>query len=397
MVYRARPRPPHRRHLDRQQVRLGHRRVLPPADQAHGPRRGGGRRASPTREIPYAVSGRCSVFCKSDCTHALNKGETDRRCHRRAVPDDLAERSSSCWPRSPHDNVMVVGGTRPKHGRGRAPAAGNRQRSIVPEEAPYFEALGAALAAFDRGDAVPGSSPVSRRDIRTFPLCRRSGLASLVTFKTHRVRTRRAPATRASSASTSARRPPRPCSAALRPRRFWPRLPAHQRQSGRGLARSCYRSPPRQIGGHAGRPSSASASPGRAARSRACYALTDGVINEIIAHATAAVHFDPEVDTIFEIGGQDAKYTYSPTPCASDYAMNEACSAGTGIVPRGGGLRDRSGSTVSDIAAVRRCKATGRRTSTTSARPSSHRTSRTPPTRASAARTSSPGSSTRSA
>jgi len=23
---------------------------------------------------PYAVSGRCSVFCKSDCTHAINKG-----------------------------------------------------------------------------------------------------------------------------------------------------------------------------------------------------------------------------------------------------------------------------------------------------------------------------------
>lgn len=23
---------------------------------------------------PFKVSGRCSVFCKSDCTHALNKG-----------------------------------------------------------------------------------------------------------------------------------------------------------------------------------------------------------------------------------------------------------------------------------------------------------------------------------
>ena len=30
------------------------------------------------------------------------------------------------------------------------------------------------------------------------------------------------------------------------------------------------------------------------------HALTDGVINEIIAHATAAVYFDPKVDTIFE-------------------------------------------------------------------------------------------------
>jgi predicted CoA-substrate-specific enzyme activase len=58
--------------------------------------------------------------------------------------------------------------------------------------------------------------------------------------------------------------------------------------------------------------------------------MTDGVINEIIAHATAAVHFDKDVDTIFEIGGQDAKYTYITNGVPSDYAMNEACSAGTG-------------------------------------------------------------------
>ncbi|MGD9081333.1 MAG: acyl-CoA dehydratase activase-related protein, partial [Desulfobacterales bacterium] len=56
----------------------------------------------------------------------------------------------------------------------------------------------------------------------------------------------------------------------------------------------------------------------------------DGVINEIIAHATAAIYFDPKVDTIFEIGGQDAKYTYITNAVPSDYAMNEACSAGTG-------------------------------------------------------------------
>ena len=54
------------------------------------------------------------------------------------------------------------------------------------------------------------------------------------------------------------------------------------------------------------------------------------MINEIIAHAAAAVYFDPKVDTIFEIGGQDAKYTYITNGVASDYAMNEACSAGTG-------------------------------------------------------------------
>ncbi|HSH70298.1 MAG TPA: acyl-CoA dehydratase activase-related protein, partial [Deferrisomatales bacterium] len=60
------------------------------------------------------------------------------------------------------------------------------------------------------------------------------------------------------------------------------------------------------------------------------HGLSDGVVNEILAHATAAVYFDPDVETVFEIGGQDAKYTFITNQVANDYAMNEACSAGTG-------------------------------------------------------------------
>ena len=54
------------------------------------------------------------------------------------------------------------------------------------------------------------------------------------------------------------------------------------------------------------------------------------IINEITAHSNAAIFYDKEVDTIFEIGGQDAKYSYIVNQVPSDYAMNEACSAGTG-------------------------------------------------------------------
>lgn len=54
------------------------------------------------------------------------------------------------------------------------------------------------------------------------------------------------------------------------------------------------------------------------------------VLNEIAAHATGATFFDPEVDTIFEIGGQDAKYVRLDGGRIVDAAMNEACSAGTG-------------------------------------------------------------------
>ncbi len=69
------------------------------------------------------------------------------------------------------------------------------------------------------------------------------------------------------------------------------------------------------------------------------------VLNEIAAHAEGALHYDPRVDTIFEIGGQDAKYIRLAGGRVVDSAMNEACSAGTGsfIEEQGGkfaGIRD---------------------------------------------------------
>ncbi len=56
----------------------------------------------------------------------------------------------------------------------------------------------------------------------------------------------------------------------------------------------------------------------------------DIVRNEITAQATAAVHFDPDVDTIFEIGGQDSKYISIMNGVVVDFEMNKVCAAGTG-------------------------------------------------------------------
>ncbi len=56
----------------------------------------------------------------------------------------------------------------------------------------------------------------------------------------------------------------------------------------------------------------------------------DIVRNEITAQATAAVFFEPEVDTIFEIGGQDSKYISVENGVVVDFEMNKACAAGTG-------------------------------------------------------------------
>ncbi len=56
----------------------------------------------------------------------------------------------------------------------------------------------------------------------------------------------------------------------------------------------------------------------------------DIVRNEITAQATAAVHIDPKVDTIFEIGGQDSKYISLDDGVVVDFEMNKSCAAGTG-------------------------------------------------------------------
>lgn len=52
--------------------------------------------------------------------------------------------------------------------------------------------------------------------------------------------------------------------------------------------------------------------------------------NEILAHARAAVEEINDVDTVFEIGGQDSKFISFLNGIPIDYAMNEGCSAGTG-------------------------------------------------------------------
>jgi len=52
--------------------------------------------------------------------------------------------------------------------------------------------------------------------------------------------------------------------------------------------------------------------------------------DEITAHATAAVNLNKDVDTIIEIGGQDAKFTLLKDGMVTSSVMNTVCAAGTG-------------------------------------------------------------------
>jgi predicted CoA-substrate-specific enzyme activase len=53
-------------------------------------------------------------------------------------------------------------------------------------------------------------------------------------------------------------------------------------------------------------------------------------IDEITAHARGAIEMDPNVDTIFEIGGQDSKFISLVNANPLDFDMNKVCAAGTG-------------------------------------------------------------------
>ncbi|MBO4440996.1 hypothetical protein J5834_02665 [bacterium] len=56
----------------------------------------------------------------------------------------------------------------------------------------------------------------------------------------------------------------------------------------------------------------------------------DAIVNEITAHGTGTASIYPDVETIFEIGGQDAKFIRLKNGYVTDVNMNYVCAAGTG-------------------------------------------------------------------
>ncbi|HEY7746629.1 MAG TPA: acyl-CoA dehydratase activase, partial [Desulfuromonadales bacterium] len=275
----------------------------------------------------YPVAGRCSVFCKSDCTHALNKGVAKGPVVA-GLCQMMAGKIVELLHKAEASRVAIVGGV------SRNPVVMDFVRQsfpdiYVPQEAAGFEALGALLWAEQHGERLAGEKTLYTTAHRSFGLLpelhrgldrvsfkaapreefyRGDYLVGLdvgsTTTKAVLVRTD----TLAIVAGTYLRTDGDPVGASRECyRQLLAQVPAGQQPAivGLGVTGSG-----RQIAG--------------------LHALTGGVVNEIVAHAAAAVHFDPEVETIFEIGGQDAKYTWITNRVPSDYAMNEACSAGTG-------------------------------------------------------------------
>jgi predicted CoA-substrate-specific enzyme activase len=276
---------------------------------------------------PFKVSGRCSVFCKSDCTHALNKGIRQSEVAA-GLSCMMAEKVETLLKKVKPGRVMLVGGVTKNSVvidflRKKVPDI------IIPEEAAYFEALGAALYGLehevnliedysdifiDRKSSFVFHQPLEKfRDKVHFKYIDRGkakdGDVCILGLDVGSTTTKAVVIRKSDNKILGS-------------------VYLYTLGNPVEASKKCYAELLRQIPEKIQIIGLGTTGSGR--QIAGLHALTEGVINEIVAHAAGAVFFDPEVDTIFEIGGQDAKYTYIVNKVPADYAMNEACSAGTG-------------------------------------------------------------------
>ena len=274
--------------------------------------------------VPLAA--RCSVHCKSDITHKLNRNEATPEDILHTLHDSMASKVAALLEKGQRElkHVLLIGGVT----RNVAMLAALREKLpgtefVVLPESPWFEAWGTALLTRDEplhrspkisvqpslGHLPPLNLYSERVRVITAPpreLPRDGPLvlgvdAGSTTTKAVLLDT----STRGIVASHYTRTHGDPVAA----------------------ARECLQALVNQVGN---RRVSLVATTGSARELVGAYLGTEHVFNEISAQAAGANHFDTDVDTIFEIGGQDAKYIYLRNGVPIDYAMNNACSAGTG-------------------------------------------------------------------
>ncbi len=101
---------------------------------------------------PFKVSGRCSVFCKSDCTHALNKG----------IPKEevlsglalmMAEKIEELLKKVSVGKKFLIGGVT-KNQLVMKFVKEKIEDVVIPREAQYFEAFGAAIYAMNNDSTL---------------------------------------------------------------------------------------------------------------------------------------------------------------------------------------------------------------------------------------------------
>ncbi len=282
------------------------------------------------------LSSRCSVFMKSDCTHRMNKGEADKGDIVVSLSHVMAAKAAEFLKKArvASGRVLLTGGlTRNRFLIKRLRALLPDVEFDIPESAPYFEAWGAALLARETGGLLPAAEGiVAAHDVqfsRFDNLRSASDRVTIMPSRRGRVRPGRDYILGVDGGSTTTK----VCLIDMETDEI---VAAHYGRTHGDPVRAlkqCIVEVKKQVRDALGdEPLSivlASAT-GSSREILGVFLGTPAVYNEIIAHAAGVTHFAPEVDTLFEIGGQDAKYVLLRNGVPIDYAMNEACSAGTG-------------------------------------------------------------------
>jgi predicted CoA-substrate-specific enzyme activase len=293
-------------------------------------------------EEPAPLSGRCPVILKTDMTHLANKGELPDRILA-GLLDAIAENVETLVkPRGAPPSVLLTGGVARsrrvrEHLRAFLARHGMTLLDVDLEDSLFLEAAGCAVHAAARG----GHPPELERLLHGAPEARLERLPPL-SASLSRVRRLRhvAPPPDGDGTgavilgldigSTGAK------AVALDAASGTPRWEAWRRTGGDPIGAAQALVQQFLDGPAGGRPLVGLGATGSGREIvgsllATCYgAGSVFVLNEIAAHARGAVQHDPRVDTIFEIGGQDAKYIRLDAGRVVDAAMNEACSAGTG-------------------------------------------------------------------
>lgn len=283
-----------------------------------------------------SLSTRCSVFMKSDCTHRLNKREATKDDIVLSLSDVMAVKVVDFLKRAKVTSGTVVlsgGVTLNRHIvrfiREKAPGI----EFVVPETAAVFEAFGAALLAARDGSPLPAADALLRPNAVRFgslpDLKRWKGKVRSFQKGDGKVVAGREYVLGVDGGSTTTK-------ACLVDAETDEIVASHYgRTHGDPVKalKECLAVIREKVIADTGTDAldvRLTATTGSSREILGVFLETPGVYNEIIAHAVGTTYFDPGVETIFEIGGQDAKYVLLKNGVPIDYAMNEACSAGTG-------------------------------------------------------------------
>jgi predicted CoA-substrate-specific enzyme activase len=301
------------------------------------------RRSFQGKVVPLAA--RCSVHCKSDITHKLNRQEATPEDILRTLHDSMASKVVALLEQSQRElqRVLLIGGLTQNSAmlaalREMLPAT----EFVVLQESPWFEAWGTALLTRDEPLHQSPNISVRPRLGHLPPLHRYADRVEVI-GATARQEAPDGPMVLGVDAGSTTTK-----AILLDPATGGVVASHYTRTNGDPVTavRECLRS----MAGQASRGwVGLVATTGSARDLIGAYLGTEHVYNEISAQAAGATHFAPDVDTIFEIGGQDAKYIYLRNGVPIDYAMNNACSAGTGSFLEESARGDL-GIAVSDIA-----------------------------------------------